>query len=160
MASKTVNAIRMKGKGTDEFVRIFKQMNSPDENGADSGFRGGIDADGNFTVVRKGSDKGEKMNYDARLEGRVYIDEGDTVIEYSVHQSAVFIVSFIVIGIITAVLDVFALIRYFTADNIMLILPASFFTLCVIIMSVITAIKPDVRALEKQLLKIAEAYAE
>ena len=158
--AKKVSVLRMNGRGPEVFARVFNLMNGIDGDGNDSGFRGGIDAEGYFSLVRKGGDTKSRMNYDARLTGRVRQEGDETVIEYTSSQSALFAAGYAVVGAAAAAFSAFAAARYFAQDKVGAMLPASFLLLCFLVMTAVMIIKPDRRALEKHLMKIAESYAE
>ena len=179
MAGKKVNVLNMKSSrengGVAGFAAIFSEF--VDVGRADGGagdrydvaFTGGIDSDGRFTIFRKSggarSVSGRRLNYDTRLEGRIYCEpdgEGgyDASVEYRTSVSAVFSVSLVIMALFCAGFIALAAVRYFGSGATGAILPASFFTLAFIIMLAIRLINPDCRALEKKLFEIAGEFAD
>ena len=179
MAGKKVNVLNMKSSrengGVAGFAAIFSEF--VDVGRADGGagerydvaFTGGIDSDGRFTIFRKSggarSVSGRRLNYDTRLEGRIYCEpdgEGgyDASVEYRTSVSAVFGVSLVIMALLCAGFIAIAAVRYFGSGSTGAILPASFFTLAFVIMLAIRLINPDCRALEKKLFEIAGEFAD
>ena len=156
------NIIKIPGTGQKKFRRCFGGYVSTGEedSSTESDFRGNIDQDGRFFIVRKGHENNGSLNYEARMTGRIYEEDGYTYIEYNVEMSPVFRVCFAIMAVITAAVTGTALYRFFADLGSGMLLPASFFVIAFLIMLFVLIVKPECRAMEKCMDKIAGEFAD
>jgi hypothetical protein len=160
MADK-ITVIRIAGDDEELFRKSFAGYVSTgeDDSSQEADFRGSLDRDGRFFIVRKGHGDNRSLDYEARMTGTVGTGGGETVVEYTVTMSPVFRVCFFVLALLWAGFSAFALVSYFSAGNGRPLMAASFFTIAFAVMLVIFIVKPDCRAVEKCLERIASEYA-
>lgn len=156
-----INIIRIKGTDFPLLRKTFcGYVTTGDEDSSeDSDFKGNLDRDMNFYIVKKGHENNQSLNYEARMTGKIYEEDGDTIIEYSVAMSDVFRACFIVVGLLAVSVTGIALYRFFKDLGSGMLLPSSFFVIAFLIMLGVLLVKPDCRAIEKCLEKIAGEYS-
>lgn len=161
MADKTT-IVTIEGCDLNLLEKVFLGYVSTgkDDSSTEADFKGDIDADGRFYIVRKGHESSRSMDYEARLTGKVTEQNNcNTVIEYGVQMSPVFKVCFIIFSVLCAALLTFALIAYFGSSNPVPLAITPFFVTAFIILLIIFIVKPDCRAVEKCLDTIVNEYA-
>ena len=165
MAGKKGYVLRVSGADEQLFENTFcayVQTGKEASDGIVSDYRGTVDRDGRFFITRKGKDVSKGLNNEAHLMGTVHTDreKNETVIEYVVRMSAVFLACMVILGLLCAGFLTYALIVYFQAGQTGPLLPSSFFTIGFLVVLVISLVRPDCRALEKVLEKIIGEYAD
>ncbi len=160
MAEKTT-VVTIEGCDVPLFEKVFAGYVSTgrEESSDEADFRGDLDGDGRFYIVRKGHEHSRSMDYEARLTGTVRPEGNKTVVEYSVQMSPVFKACFFIFAFLCAALLTYALIAYFAMSNPGPLAVVPFFMTAFIILLVIFIVKPDCRAVEKCLDRIVNEYA-
>lgn len=162
--SKKETVLKIPGANLRVFREIFgSYINTHSElsEGIISDFNGTVDTEGNFYITKKGKDSEKRLNYEAKLTGKIKAsDDGkETELRYSLYPSGALIVCLIVLGILCAGLLAYALTTHFTVGNDAALLPASFFAAAYVILLVVSVFRPECRSLEKVLDKIVGEYA-
>jgi len=158
--SKKLNVITIDGDSPELFKKVFRGYVSTGEEDSseESDFRGSLDRDGKFYIVKKGHENNQSLNYEARLTGEVRSENGKTVVEYSVAMSRVFELCFYFISALFIGLWTYAIIGFINDGSQGTFLFSSFCTVAFLIMLLIYIIKPDCKAVEKCMDKICEEY--
>lgn len=157
--SEKANVIKIENATPGSFAAAYASLVNTGigDAGLGSDYAGSIDAEGNFAFCRRRNGAGDKNEYHASITGKVLGvgDDGRLEIAYRAKRSPVFTVSFIVIALLACAFMGWAVYCLTALDQPRTMIPAGFFFASALLLFFDFLIKPDCRALEKHLLKIA-----
>ena len=156
-----VSILKIEGATRESFAAAFSDLvdtGLDGTGGRESDWTGSIDSAGNFALMRRRGSRKDRPDQVASLTGQVLDPdaEGRLEVAYRVKGSPVFAVSFFVIAAAAVGFLAWAIVQAASFENGRYLLPAGFFFGAALLLAIDFIIRPDCRALERRLLKIAE----
>ncbi len=163
MATK-INVLKIPGVDIKLFENVFcgyVKTAREESDGIESDFNGAIGADGEFVIAKKGKNDEKRAEYESRLWGRVFSEEGsdELTVEYSTRTSRVLIASFVLFTLGFFGFLAYTLIKYFGGGSAFGLYPTIFFAIGFFALLPSVVFGLEVRRLEKVLDKIIGEYA-